>query len=75
MRNQIKKDYRKKQHPTTEEMEAEKARLYQFTTQRKVSKVFKCNPVSINRAFKGLNIALFHRIRAYNDKMLKNRTN
>lgn len=65
---QVKKNYRIKPQPTPEERENLKERLYNFTTQTKVSGVFKTSVQNINEAFKGNNPTLMNKLKFYISK-------
>ena len=70
---QIKKNYRIKPQPNEIERELLKARLYEFTTQTKVSGVFKTSVQNINEAFKGNNPSLMNKLKTYINKMELNK--
>ena len=71
---QTKRNYRIKPQPDETERELLKARLYQFTTQTKVSGVFRTSVQNINEAFKGNNPSLMNRLKSYIIKMESNRS-
>ncbi len=73
-RRQTKINYRIKPQPNEIERELLKARLYQFTTQTKVSGVFRTSVQNINEAFKGNNPSLMNRLKSYIIKMESNRS-
>ena len=68
-KRQIKKNYRIKPQPDEIERELLKARLYEFTTQTKVSGVFKTSVQNINEAFKGNNPSLMNKLKSYISKI------
>ncbi len=70
---QIKKNYRIKPQPDETERELLKARLYQFTTQTKVSGVFRTSVQNINEAFKGNNPSLMNKLKSYIGKIERGR--
>lgn len=70
---QIKKNYRIKPQPDEIERELLKARLYGFTTQTKVSGVFKTSVQNINEAFKGNNPSLMNKLKTYISKIELNK--
>lgn len=63
--NQLKKNYRIIPQPDEQEREDLKARLYEFTTQTKVSGVFKTSMQNINEAFKGNNPTLMNKLKKF----------
>lgn len=62
---QTKKQYRRKQQPTFEEREDLLARVYRFTTQSALSRVFKCTPQQIKAAFNGSQPTLMNKLKNY----------
>lgn len=72
---QIKKNYRIKPQPNFEEREDLKERLYNFSTQTKVSGVFRTSVQNINEAFKGNNPTLINKLKSYIEKMEYNKIN
>lgn len=62
---QVKKNYRTKPQPSTDERENLKARAYKFTTQTKLSGVFKTSAQNVYEAFRGNNPKLMNKLKAY----------
>lgn len=64
-------NYRNKRHnqPKWDEREQLKIRLYRFTNQANVSRLFKTSNQNINNAFRGLNALLMNKIKSYIEKM------
>lgn len=62
---QSKKQYRKKQQPCLEEREELLARVYRFTTQSALARVFKCTPQQVRAAFDGSQPTLMNKLKNY----------